>query len=115
VGAGKFHPSAARRIFTYAWPRNIRELERCLQTSLALAGDQPIGEEHLPHSLLAPPAAPAGDDDDEETRLRAQLSALHGEHGGNVSAVARVLGKAPTQIHRWIKRYGLKLEQYRRA
>lgn len=37
----------------------------------------------------------------------APLSALLAEHGGNVSAVARAMGKARMQVQRWIRRYGL--------
>ncbi len=39
---------------------------------------------------------------------RDQLAALLAEHQGNISAVARAMGKARMQIQRWLKRYGLK-------
>ncbi len=35
-------------------------------------------------------------------------SSLLAEHQGNISAVARAMGKARMQIQRWIKRYNLK-------
>jgi transposase-like protein len=35
------------------------------------------------------------------------------EHAGNISAVARTLGKARVQIQRWVKRYGLDPESFR--
>ncbi|HTM19822.1 MAG TPA: sigma 54-interacting transcriptional regulator, partial [Kofleriaceae bacterium] len=38
----RFTPAAARRLFAYEWPLNIRELERCLGVAVALAGDRPI-------------------------------------------------------------------------
>jgi transcriptional regulator with GAF, ATPase, and Fis domain len=34
-------------------------------------------------------------------------------HGGNVAAVGRELGKARMQVHRWMKRYGIEVEDYR--
>jgi transcriptional regulator with GAF, ATPase, and Fis domain len=49
----------------------------------------------------------------EDLRQRGQLSALLREHGGNVAAVADVLGKARMQVHRWVKRFGLSLADYR--
>jgi transposase-like protein len=35
-------------------------------------------------------------------------------HGGNVSEVARAMGKARMQIHRWIKRFDLDPRRHRR-
>ena len=49
----------------------------------------------------------------EDLRQRDQLSALLREHDGNVAAVARVLGKARMQVHRWVKRFDLSLADYR--
>jgi transcriptional regulator of acetoin/glycerol metabolism len=34
-------------------------------------------------------------------------------HRGNISAVARALGKARSQVQRWLHDYGLDAEQYR--
>jgi transposase-like protein len=53
------------------------------------------------------PSEEAGKLSDEERRLRASVLAYMRQHGGNVSAVARAMGKAPTQIHRWLKRFQL--------
>jgi transposase-like protein len=41
------------------------------------------------------------------------VATLLREHGGNVAAVARALGKARMQVHRWVKRYDLSLADYR--
>ena len=57
-----------------------------------------------------PPGVPLGADDE---RKREELIALLRQHGGNVAAVARAVGKARMQIHRWIKRYGLSLDNFR--
>jgi transcriptional regulator of acetoin/glycerol metabolism len=38
---------------------------------------------------------------------------LLGTHHGNVAAVGRQLGKARMQIHRWLKRYGIRPEDFR--
>jgi transcriptional regulator with GAF, ATPase, and Fis domain len=45
----------------------------------------------------------------DESRHRDELVALLREHGGNMAAVARVLGKGRTQIVRWVTRYGIDL------
>ena len=47
----RFTVKAANALFQYRWPMNIRELETCLMTAAALAGDQPIDYRHLPASV----------------------------------------------------------------
>jgi transcriptional regulator of acetoin/glycerol metabolism len=117
-------PAAVRALIRHDWPVNVRELDKCLTTAVALAGGRPIDREHLPPSLRgsAPaatvagaatptgePARPSADD-----RLRAHLEELLVVHEGNVAAVARAMGKGRMQIHRWARRFGLDLESYRR-
>jgi transcriptional regulator with GAF, ATPase, and Fis domain len=36
------------------------------------------------------------------------------EHSGNVTAVARAMGKARMQIQRWMKRYAIDARSFRR-
>jgi len=108
------HRNVVCRLFAYAWPYNIRELEHCLRTAAAVAREGKIRLEHLPKAIVSEPtsfgdAAPSSERalSADEVR-REELARLLQEHDGNVSAVARVLGKARAQVHRWIKRYGLK-------
>ena len=114
---------AASQLFRYTWPRNIRELERVLETAAALAGSEPITIDDLPDAIraaaerspvLAPaptpaapgkPAEPLAPDDRE---LKHRLEALLRTHGDNVAEVARELGKDRTQIYRWMRRLGLR-------
>ena len=102
---------AARLLVAHGWPHNVRELERCITTAVALAGAGPIEPRHLPDAVRAgaAPALPPGD-----AAHRDELQALLEQHGGNVAAVARALGKGRMQIHRWIERYGLRLDAFRR-
>jgi transcriptional regulator of acetoin/glycerol metabolism len=101
-------PDAARALFQHDWPRNVRELSKVLQAALALAGDGAIDLLHLPRSLRkdAPaPIAPAVEETDDDARRRELVEALRA-HRGNVSAVARALGKHRAQIQRWMRRWG---------
>ena len=50
---------AARLMFAYHWPRNIRELENCLHAATVLAGNAHIELEHLPQELREPPTTNA--------------------------------------------------------
>ena len=105
----RFAPAAARALFLYAWPLNVRELEKTLELAVALAPpDGTIDPSHLPPALRAAPptaAAPEPALSPEEAQRRAELLALLEQHRGNVTAVARVLGKARVQVQRWMRRY----------
>jgi hypothetical protein len=109
-GAGdlRFATAAGRRLFAYDWPLNIRELQQCLSVSAALAPSGVIEAEHLPIASTAAlrPTAVKQDLEDAET-LRKTLVALLELHRGNISYVARDLGKARMQIHRWMRRFDL--------
>jgi transcriptional regulator with PAS, ATPase and Fis domain len=114
-----FSCEAARALFAYEWPANVRELEKSLQTAVVLAADEPVAVWHLPEpvragSLDGSSASASGKPLSEEDRaLRADLEARFREHQGNVSAVARAMGKARMQIQRWVKRLGIDPESYR--
>ena len=106
-------PRVARLLFRYAWPGNIRQLERALTTAVALAGGEAISVEHLPEDMRAPAPEASTVRDEDDAKNRAELISHLRAHQGNVSAVARAMGKARMQIQRWIKRYGLTPEDYR--
>ena len=112
----RFEPEAARKLFGYSWPLNIRELDNCLRAATVLARGGAIGEEHLPEQLRVAPEPRASEPPPEltvaERDQRDQLIQLFREHRGNVSAVARHMGKARTQIQRWLKRYQLDPRDY---
>jgi sigma-54 interacting transcriptional regulator/FHA domain-containing protein len=107
-----FTPAAARALHRYDWPNNVRELEQSLAAALALAADRAIDITDLGDAIQRGPrdeAAPSGDE------LHAKLVALLTEHHGNIAAVARAVGKDRMQVHRWVRRYAIDLEQFRRT
>jgi transcriptional regulator with PAS, ATPase and Fis domain len=106
---------AARALFAYDWPLNIRELEQVLATSLALSSDNVIMLEHLPERIRTPTGTTAETTlSDEDQELKQRLVALLQQHRGNISAVAREMAKARVQIRRWCKRYAIDVAQYQR-
>jgi len=110
---------AARELLLYSWPLNVRELEKWLAASLILSKGQRIELEHLPvrvrgnHEITGAGASSQGNEPsrpnpkESELRKREELLGLLRAHEGNVSAVARALGKARPQVQRWLKRYGI--------
>jgi transcriptional regulator of acetoin/glycerol metabolism len=99
-----FTPDATRRLLGHVWPQNVRELEKRLETAVVLAKDGPIQAAHLGE---LPRAAPAGSVASDEDARAAELRRLLAEHAGNVSAVARAVGKDRVQVRRWLRRYGI--------
>jgi transcriptional regulator with GAF, ATPase, and Fis domain len=65
---------------------------------------------------MPPPQAPPTAGERKATRIPSEpeLRALLARHEGNVAAVGRELGKERMQVHRWMKRYGVSVEEYRR-
>ena len=49
-----------------------------------------------------------------DTRLKDELTLALTETQGNVSEVARRMGRTRMQIHRWMKRWDIDVETYRR-
>jgi DNA-binding NtrC family response regulator len=110
-----------RALCSYPFPRNIRELEKAIGLALAIAtaGGEvcQVELEHLPEELRTPAplrAATTPDRSTEDEERRAHLVALLSQHHGRVADVARAMGKARMQIHRWVQRYGIDLESFRK-
>ncbi len=121
-----FTPAAGLRLLAHDWPLNVRELRACLAAALVTAGDRPIDADHLHFPFASRPKArtleptpsptpevPARGPALTEAELVTELTRLLTEHQGNVAAVARAMGKAPYQIHRWLKQLGLDLAAFR--
>ncbi len=108
-------PEAARALLGYSWPLNIRELHQAMASAVALVTDDIIDAKHLPPELFAPPPAAVTEPStpSQDDALRDQVIALLHEHKGNVTAVARAMGKAPAQIHRWMRRFEIEPDVYR--
>ncbi|WP_437299007.1 sigma 54-interacting transcriptional regulator [Sorangium sp. So ce426] len=107
----QLHPRAARALVTYGWPLNVRELEQCITTAAVLAQRGTIELDHL-NSALRRNAVGAAEQGDDPTRPE-ELKALLRAHSGNIAGVARAMGKARMQIHRWLKRYEIDPDEFR--
>lgn len=105
--------SAARALLTYAFPHNVRELEQALAGALTLARDRPIAAADLPRPIRDAAEAERALPEADRALKRALVEALAAS-GGNISATARSLGKARTQIRRWCARFDLDPGRFRR-
>jgi DNA-binding NtrC family response regulator len=125
----------------YAWPYNVRELESAVKLSIALSDGREIDLRHLPDTVQqalrahgaarpprpsAPPARLAVEPVDPAANGRPppsqrsggapterELREILARHRGNIAAVGRELGKERMQVHRWLKRYAIDINDYR--
>lgn len=118
----RLSPEAARAALAAPWPLNIRQLTQSLTRALALASDgvvrardwEPAPVESTPSDSgtgTRPGSAPRLSV--EEEQLREKLLALLSAERGNVTVVAKNLGKARMQVQRWMKRFGVDPAVYR--
>jgi DNA-binding NtrC family response regulator len=123
----------------YDFPFNVRELEAIIKRGIALEEAAALDAPQLPDEIKAlmtgyavrkkPPApilAPLSGSPAAKVRrspsprpspsappTEAELRATLSQHRGNLAAVGRVFGKERMQVHRWLKRYGIKVDEYR--
>jgi DNA-binding NtrC family response regulator len=97
--------AAAEALLRHDWPRNVRELQH-LAAGVRLFAPY---IEAIDADLLFPSdAAPASERSEDSGRPpRDVLLALFRQHGGNVAALGRALGKHRAQIYRWLGMYGI--------
>lgn len=98
------------------WPYNVRELESAVKRAAALCEGNLLTEEHLPESVkqaiedyASSPRPTVNLEIPSEESLRELLQ----KEAGNVAAVGRQLGKARMQVHRWMRRYRIDVNDYR--
>ena len=98
----------AHALLAHSWTNNVRELEQCLTLSRLLAVGGRIDEARLRETtppVTAPRAARVFTA--EEERQRGELLAMLATCGGNVTKTGEAMGKARSQIQRWIKRFAI--------
>jgi DNA-binding NtrC family response regulator len=114
-----FEQPAFRALCLHTWPLNVRELEKIVTTAAVLsAGAKPIGLRDLPEPIAraieATPAAGARRASGPSP-TPAQLEELLRRYEGNVADVSRELGKHRAAVWRWIKKFGLGPQKFRKG
>jgi two-component system response regulator HydG len=120
-----FTADALSALVRYDWPGNVRELENAIERAIAVTDGPRLELEALPEEVAATlrPRITHG----TETRLsyrevvdlardrasREYLIALMRELGGNVTEAARRAGMERESLHRLLKRYGVRSEDFK--
>ena len=110
----QLRPEAMRALEGYPFPGNVRELEHTLERALILAGDEPVGTEHL--SFAQPdlaresswvPTIPAEGLSLEDLERALIVQALE-RAAGNKSLAARLLGLTRRTLYSRMEKHGLR-------
>jgi DNA-binding NtrC family response regulator len=100
-------------LLEYSWPMNVRELDNAIATALILSGNGVIEPAHLPKAVrLNSPPDRTGSRERSDPR-KAELITLLQRHAGNITAISAATGKARMQVHRWMRRYNLRADDFR--
>jgi two-component system response regulator AtoC len=118
-------PDALRVLTSHGWPGNVRELENAIERAVAVAAGDRVRAEDLPPEVAAAPAAtPPGEllaalpyrdavDRARDRLSREYLGALMKEFGGNVTRAAERAGMERESLHRLLKRYGVRSDEFK--
>jgi DNA-binding NtrC family response regulator len=122
---GGLTPEALRVLTGYAWPGNVRELENAIERAVAVstgpvvdARDLPpelkgIQEGSLPGELLAKMPYREVLETARDRISRDYLVALMREFEGNVTRAAERAGVERESLHRLLKRYGVRSDDFK--
>lgn len=121
------HPYVMEAFEKYSWPGNIRELENLLERAYILESSSMLTPESFPSELFASEsprswvsldtsislaeARRRGVEQVEVTYLNSLLSA----HKGKIEHSARAAGITSRQLHKLMKKYGLRKEDFKEA
>jgi transcriptional regulator with PAS, ATPase and Fis domain len=120
-----FTPNAMRRMVSYSWPGNIRELRNAVEYAFVLSKGKSIGEEHLPEKLLSEdsaaevsarsfgrqPVPPAifGAIPVKQSEKADLVNALR-QADGNQTRAAEILGVSRVTVWKRMKKHGVALK-----
>ena len=96
---------AAKRLLRYEWPRNIRELAQAIDVAWGGARNGEIGDGDLPK--------PKVEDGTPRSRLKQQFIAHLRAARGNITEVARKMGRTRPLVYHYLKKFDIDPESFR--
>src|SRR5512143_391178 len=119
-------PDALRALTGYTWPGNVRELENAVERAVAVASTSKIElrdlppdvkstqEGAIPGEVLAKMPYREAVDLARDRVSRDYLTALMREHDGNVTHAAQRAGMERESLHRLLKRYAIRSDDFKK-
>jgi DNA-binding NtrC family response regulator len=122
----EFDADALRALTGYPWPGNVRELENAVERAVAVAKGSTIElrdlppdvkgtqEGTIPAEVLARMPYRDAVDLARDRVSRDYLSVLMREHEGNVTRAAEHAGMERESLHRLLRRYGIRSDDFKK-
>ena len=108
-----FSPDAMQKLISYPWPGNIRELENTIECAMAMAKRNIITEDLILQTQNINPESLKSFKDAKENFEKNYLIQLFELTKGNVSQAAQLAGKYRADVYELIKKYNIKLDDFR--
>ncbi len=123
-----FAPEAMARLLAHPWPGNVRELENVVERAVAISSGELVTVDDLPAEVGAAASGPSASPPAAELAAmpykdavagardrvsREYLVALMTEFGGNVTRAAERAGVERESLHRLLRKYGLRSEDFK--
>jgi two-component system response regulator GlrR len=109
-----FSPSALQKLMLYSWPGNVRELQNTIESAVAMANEEIIGDD-----LLLPASKTEANNvtplkDAKENFEKEYLLQLIELTEGNMAQAARLAGKYRADLYDLLKKYDIKPSNFRK-
>jgi two-component system response regulator GlrR len=108
-----FSINAMQKLIAYPWPGNIRELENTIECAVAMTKKNIISQEVILQSQETGPEGLTSFKDAKENFEKNYLIQLFELTRGNVSEAAKLAGKYRADVYELVKKYNLKLSDFR--
>jgi two-component system, NtrC family, response regulator GlrR len=108
-----FSINAMQKLISYPWPGNIRELENTIECAVAMTKRDIITQDFILQSQESNPEGLISFKDAKENFEKNYLIQLFELTRGNVSKAAKLAGKYRADVYELIKKYNLKLTDFR--
>ena len=121
-----FHPQVMDALMQYSWPGNIRELENLIERAYILETSRILTPESFPNELFESeksiPAPPLNDsvtleayrNEATENAVRYYLKQVLTQKMGKIKDTADVAGISTRQLHKLMKKNGLRKEGFKK-
>jgi two-component system response regulator GlrR len=108
-----FSTDAMQKLISYPWPGNIRELENTIECAMAMAKGNIITEDLILQTQNVHSESLKPFKDAKENFEKNYLIQLFELTKGNVSQAAKLAGKYRADVYELIKKYSIKIEDFR--
>jgi two-component system, NtrC family, response regulator GlrR len=108
-----FSLNAMQKLISYPWPGNIRELENTIECAVAMTKRDIITQDFILQSQESNPEGLISFKDAKENFEKNYLIQLFELTRGNVSKAAKLAGKYRADVYELIKKYNLKITDFR--